>query len=315
MRILMSRYDFADTIEDADVVILHIEPWNYAQIYHDNPFLKNKYVISYCVWEGSHLPYAYRQSLALVQEVWTCSQYCYDIIIESHPNTFLIPHVIERDPSVENDQISMAKQLLGIDDDCYIFLSIVRNIGYRKNSQALISCFEAISPSIPRARLILKSIPGERLFHSRDTHITQLQAYLTDSQINSLYKLANVYVSPHHSEGWGMTLSDAMLFGLPVIATGYSGNLQFMDRENSFLLDSKEDYITESELWGLFTPDMKWGYPDLDQLSDLMIAMYKGSLAEEAQKKAGIAMARCDAFSLRTVAQILYARINCILAA
>ena len=45
------------------------------------------------------------------------------------------------------------------------------------------------------------------------------------------------YVSLHRSEGLGLTMAEAMALGKPVIATVYSGNLQFMTPENSHLVD------------------------------------------------------------------------------
>jgi len=48
--------------------------------------------------------------------------------------------------------------------------------------------------------------------------------------------LCDCYVSLHRSEGLGLTMAEAMAVGKPVIATGYSGNLQFMNEANSFLV-------------------------------------------------------------------------------
>jgi glycosyltransferase involved in cell wall biosynthesis len=47
------------------------------------------------------------------------------------------------------------------------------------------------------------------------------------------------YISLHRSEGFGLTMAEAMYFSKPVIATGYSGNLEFMNEENSFLVSQK----------------------------------------------------------------------------
>src|SRR6266581_9713888 len=85
---LSQRYNFANSLDDADVVILHLEPHSYELIYDALPIIKNKYVISYCVWEASELPIAYQRSLALVQEVWTCSQYCVRVIKKYHSRVF-----------------------------------------------------------------------------------------------------------------------------------------------------------------------------------------------------------------------------------
>jgi len=45
-------------------------------------------------------------------------------------------------------------------------------------------------------------------------------------------------VSPHHGEGFGLSMSQNMCLGKPTISTGYSGNLEFMDNENSFLIET-----------------------------------------------------------------------------
>jgi len=99
-QMLSRRYSFAKSIDEADVVILHLEPHDYESIYNALPTLRNKYVISYCVWEASELPVAYQRSLALVQEVWTCSEYCLSIIKKHHERVFRIPHTIERETPV-----------------------------------------------------------------------------------------------------------------------------------------------------------------------------------------------------------------------
>ena len=47
----------------------------------------------------------------------------------------------------------------------------------------------------------------------------------------------DAYVSLHRSEGFGLTMAEAMLLGKPTAATAYSGNLDFMTPDNSFLID------------------------------------------------------------------------------
>src|SRR6201997_1959756 len=84
-QMLTRRYSSAESIDDADVVVLHLEPHNYESIYNRFSSLRTKYVVSYCVWEASELPEIYQRSLALVQEVWTCSNYCLAVIRKHHP--------------------------------------------------------------------------------------------------------------------------------------------------------------------------------------------------------------------------------------
>ncbi len=311
-QMLSRRYVFAKAIADADVVILHLEPHNYESIYETLPELRTKYVISYCVWEASDLPVSYQRSLALVQEVWTCSKYCVDIIKKHHPRVCCIPHTIEREVASHDVDDEIVRRLISFDPDNWYLLCIGRTLGVRKNLNGLVRLFEALASSMPNARLIIKGLPGDPILRSRDSRILYLPMAFSESQINALYKTADVYVSAHHSEGWGLTLSDAFLFGKPVVATGYSGNLEFMNHDNSFLIRYAESYIREEDVFGAFTTQMKWADPDSNHLEDTLISLYEGTARAEAAQKSKRALEDCKSFSNESVEAILHSRMEAI---
>ena len=309
-QMLSRRYTPAESIESADVVVLHLEPHNYASIYDRFPGLRSKYVISYCVWEASELPDTYQRSLALVQEVWTASKYCVDVIKQHHQNVFRVPHTMERELHSHQIEDEIVRRLICYDPQNYYFLSIGRTLGSRKNLTGLVKLFETTASSMPRARLVIKGLPKDPILQSPDKRVLYLPLGLSESQINALYKAADVYVSAHHSEGWGLTLSDAMLFSKPVVGTGYSGNLEFMNESNSFPVRFSENYIREEELFGLFTPQMKWADPDMDHLRDLILSLYNGTLRKEAAHKAQQAIEDSKMFSTDAVRELLFDRMQ-----
>jgi glycosyltransferase involved in cell wall biosynthesis len=310
---MLSRcYSFAKSIDEADVVILHLEPHNYESIYNALPNLRNKFVISYCVWEASELPVAYQRSLALVQEVWTCSEYCLSIIKKHHARVFRIPHTIERETASHDVDDAIIRRLISFDPRNYYFLSIGRTLGARKNLKELVRIFEATASSMPNARLIIKGLPGDPILRSQDPRVFYLPITFSASQMNALYKAADVYVSAHHSEGWGLTLSDAMLFGKPVVATGYSGNLEFMSHDNSFLIRCAENYIREDDVFALFTTQMKWADPSPNHLENVLISLYKGDLRTEAAQKSKRALEDSKHFSNDSVNRLVLARVESI---
>jgi glycosyltransferase involved in cell wall biosynthesis len=52
---------------------------------------------------------------------------------------------------------------------------------------------------------------------------------LPPAERHALTAACDIVLSLHRSEGFGLVLAEAMLLGRPVIATGWSGNMTFMD--------------------------------------------------------------------------------------
>ena len=79
---------------------------------------------------------------------------------------------------------------------------------------------------------------------------------------------ADCYVSLHHAEGFGYTMAEAMYLGVPVIASGYSGNLEYMDRDNSYLVPCVEVPVRLAD--GPFQRGSVWGEPDIAVAAEMM---------------------------------------------
>ncbi len=84
----------------------------------------------------------------------------------------------------------------------------------------------------------------------------------------ALVAAADCMVSLHRSEGLGLHLAEAMWLGTPVIATRYSGNLDFMNDDNSLLIDF--DLVNVEHGEGVYPSSAKWAAPDLDQAAAAM---------------------------------------------
>jgi glycosyltransferase involved in cell wall biosynthesis len=85
---------------------------------------------------------------------------------------------------------------------------------------------------------------------------------LTDRETKSLIKLCDCFLSLHRSEGFGRGLAEAMYLGKPVIATGYSGNLDFTNEHNSCLVDYRLIPVRDHEY--PFASGQKWADPDIE---------------------------------------------------
>ena len=129
--------------------------------------------------------------------------------------------------------------------------------------------------------LVIKSINGER----RIPHLERVRSaagphpdiivsdgYLSPIEKNSMMARCDCYVSLHRSEGYGLTMAEAMALGKPVIATGYSGNLEFMTPENSYLCACQYREIGGGA--DPYPPTSRWAEPDIDEAARFMREVY-----------------------------------------
>ena len=90
------------------------------------------------------------------------------------------------------------------------------------------------------------------------------------------------YISLHKSEGWGFGMIEAMHLGVPVVATGYSGNMDFCSPDTAFLVDYQEVELEQDD-YIFVLPGQKWAEPDVASAAQQMRLAW-GDDALRAQK-------------------------------
>ena len=167
------------------------------------------------------------------------------------------------------------------------FLQCVRT----QESSGLIEAFERAFRPNEGPILVRKTINGTsrlndlervRAAARRRPDVFVIDGYYSERGKNSILNLSDCYVSLHRSEGLGLTIAEAMALEKPVIATGYSGNLEFMTPENSYLVDYVVGEVPAE--CHPYPPGMSWAEPDLDQAAALMRRVVDAPL--EAARKA-----------------------------
>tara|TARA_Y100000593_G_scaffold95015_1_gene198303 strand:- start:44561 stop:45937 length:1377 start_codon:yes stop_codon:yes gene_type:complete len=111
-------------------------------------------------------------------------------------------------------------------------------------------------------------------------NIYLLHGDLTDSEMNSLYNHPKIkaMLSFTHGEGYGRPLQEATMAGLPVIASGWSGQVDFLDPANCILLQGTLNNVPESAVWeNIIIPESKWFTVDETQAKDAMRYAFKNS--------------------------------------
>lgn len=296
-----------DDPADADVVILHDEPWSYPGFLRAFPVLRQRYVIAYAVWEPDCLPPDNVRWLGLVDEIWTCSSYCRDIMQTAARPVTVVPHIVAPAAPVRTASIALRRRL-GITDGSFVFYTITK-IEERKNIEAGIAAFAAAFPEGGPVYIVktpgelpadLAAVPG----------VIAWSDLADDSDIVALHDIGNCLVSPHCAEGWGLCISDAMAHGNLVVATGFSGNMDFMHEGNALPVAYTLETIRTPETrarFGFASSEPRWAYVDEDDLSEKLRSAYDGwSMHEERRANAKQSMA---AFSADAVGHLMMKRL------
>ena len=103
--------------------------------------------------------------------------------------------------------------------------------------------------------------------------------YVSAEERDSYIAACDCYVSLHRSEGLGLTMAEAMACGKPVIATGYSGNLEFMREHDSLLVPYR--LVDVPDTWWAHAPGAMWAEPDVGAAARMMRRVWEHP--EEAQ--------------------------------
>jgi glycosyltransferase involved in cell wall biosynthesis len=127
----------------------------------------------------------------------------------------------------------------------------------RKNPMAAVQAFkQAFKPSDNTVGLVLKTMntkpnnPEWQVFLKEcqtDKRIQLITETLDRPEVLGLINACDAYVSLHRAEGFGRTLAEAMLLGKPVVATNYSGNVDFIDEELCFGVECSMIPVAEGE--------------------------------------------------------------------
>ena len=104
-----------------------------------------------------------------------------------------------------------------------------------------------------------------------------LHGELTDSEMNSLYNHPKIkaHVSLTKGEGFGRPLLEASISGKPIIASGWSGHMDFLNAEDAILVGGELKPVHPSSVWdGVIIKESSWFAPDPQQSANALAAAF-----------------------------------------
>jgi glycosyltransferase involved in cell wall biosynthesis len=274
--------------------------------------LAGRPTIGQWAWETDVLPPSWLGAFLHVDEIWVNSTFVAQNLGRLSPvPVVVVAHGIAV-PDPEGVELELAR------DERFTFLFMMDFFSTlrRKNALGLIDAFTRAFEPGEGPRLLIKTLNARFREQAMDElrvkvgdrpDIELVDSYLEPLQRTALLARADCYVSLHRSEGFGLTLAESMALGTAVIATGYSGNTDFMTPQNSYLVDWTPTRVGPD--CEIYPADGTWAEPDLDHAAELMRRVWERP--EEAAAKAQRARAEIDRrYSAEATGTIARARLE-----
>ncbi len=225
--------------------------------------------IGYWVWELELAPAHWVDAAKLFHEVWVPSTFVADALRASGLTTPIrvVPHPV----AINTEPAPPLRERWRSMEDRFTVLAMgdLLSSATRKNLFGAIDIYRRAFPRPDSASLIVKAIRSDAVFVKKAREhaggrpdVLFMTDELARGDLLALMASADVLLSPHRSEGFGLALAEAMLQGTPALATGWSGNLDFMSR----LADSLIAYsLTPAEDHdGIYRiAGQQWAEPDI----------------------------------------------------
>ena len=231
--------------------------------------------IGFWFWEVDEFPRRWMSAFDLVDAVWCASPFTATAIAAVSPIPVRVVPLPIWEPIAS---MPYSRAQLGLPEE-FVFLCMAdfHSVFERKNPLGALAAYTRAFGPNDGATLVIKSINGAsrpaELDRLRDAvaerpDVVVMDGYVDAPRVQGLIEQSDCLVSLHRSEGFGLNLANAMAVGRPVIATGYSGNLAFMDDTSAFLVPYELVPVGPGN--DPYPPTAHWADPDLDVAAALM---------------------------------------------
>lgn len=216
----------------------------------------------YWAWELPCAPARWLKDGALVDEIWAPSRYTARALAGAAAPVRVVPHPLFLEDYAGVTPAPRSPGFLAV------ALFDFNSSAARKNPRGVIAAFAQAFGDDPTARLTIKTQNGAshpaqlaELRVAAPANVEIVDASWPYAEVLSLIASADVLMSLHRAEGFGLAMAEAMALGTPVIATAWSGNLDFMDETCALLVPAGQTAVDDPQ--AIYGAGQTWGDPEL----------------------------------------------------
>lgn len=285
----------AGTAQPYDVNLLCVNAdQHFAVMAHmGESFFRDHYNIGVWFWELPSFPEKWLDRFPYYDEIWVGSSFIANALTPLAPIPVVcIPPVMTPKTSGSRER-GRYRLRAAADEFIYLFIFDFHSYFKRKNPLAVIEAFKQAFRPTESVRLVIKCVneqfsPDEFAMMKAQAEgypISIYTGYWTATEMQDLMAACDAYVSLHRSEGLGLTISEAMALGKPVIATDWSGNTDFMNVSNSFPV--RYQLVELEENVGPYQAGEIWADPSINHAAERMRFVFENPAIARRRGEAG----------------------------
>ena len=309
-----------------EIRIFHFNGDHFEKMISDwgESILDCKYRIGFWHWELPDFPDDYLSWFDMLDEIWVPSRFVFDAIAPKSPKPVQIIPLALDDAVLKPPPPNREK--FNIPEDKVVFLITFDfySIMERKNPISGIKAFEKLLEDEKykdKIHLVVKlsnqhaNDAGfksllKALMNIDQEKITLLDNVLSRHDMLVLINSCDCLISLHRSEGFGLHLAEAMAMGKEVFATNWSGNTDFMNSKNSFLVEF--ELVSLEDDFGPYRRGCRWASPFLDHAVSKMKIQLKNDCTNNMSIRNSAKDDVTEIHSLKNVSTIIENRVGVI---
>lgn len=300
------RFDDGRGLVGAGTLIIHASGPSIPRVmaFLGKRLVTGKRVVAHWFWELPKLPGDWRSALPFVHDFCASTRFVADAI---RPLAGARPVHVVNYPLTVPASGRRAPEAAARPFTALVLFNIASNFA-RKNPCAAIRAFRRAFGDDPGVKLMVKYLNAAawpeamkemRAAAGGAANIVMNGEVLDDAGINALYAEADTVISLHRAEGLGLAVAEAMMRGIPVIATDWSGNTDFFTAECGFPIgyrlvpieDPQSNYAGKGVAWD-DPADARWAEPDIEEAADALKILRSDPDLRRRLGAAGIRQAR-----------------------